>query len=350
MQKTARIDIELDSSYRIIRIQGSLPILSSLQTRLRTGTELSDWVPSGWRSWMNAACQEALEYGKTLEREFPTRLGRHRSGCLGVSCEPRVESRRISGVRITLLDKTKENQKAGDRHLAEKMSYLSVLASNVAHQLNNPLSSMLNRIGVLLLDDFKTMDTNSLQEELRKLQDQIYSMSIVTVALESFSEIDRSAFKLFDINTIVEKSIQLSKLVPRVADIEYKIQIKRSLPLVLGNEITIEQCLINILKNALEAMPQGGVLCVTTDLDPYESTMIRIVIQDSGNGIPIDHKERIFEPFFTTKDTSHPGLGLTVSYGIVTSHQGRISISSPKNKGTRVTILMPIAENFKRTV
>jgi signal transduction histidine kinase len=250
---------------------------------------------------------------------------------------------------MTLIDKTLEKQEADDNHLAEKMSYLSVLASNVAHQLNNPLSSMLNRIGVLLLDDFETVDTNSLQEELRKLQDQIYSMSIVTVALQSFSEIDRSAFKLFDVNAIVEKSIQLSKLVPRVADIEYKIQIKRSLPLVLGSEITFEQCLINILKNALEAMPQGGMLRVTTGIDPYESTMIRIVIQDSGSGIPDDHKERIFEPFFTTKDTSHPGLGLTVSYGIVTSHQGRISISSPKNKGTRVTILMPVAEHFKRT-
>jgi two-component system NtrC family sensor kinase len=103
----------------------------------------------------------------------------------------------------------------------------------------------------------------------------------------------------------------------------------------------LQQAFINILWNAIEAMPHGGLLTVTTDIDPQQET-VEVHIIDTGSGIPEENLERIFEPFFTTKEERKGvGLGLSVAYGVIRQHHGEIQIQSRVGEGTAVTVQLP---------
>jgi two-component system NtrC family sensor kinase len=221
------------------------------------------------------------------------------------------------------------------------MTNLFLLAAQVAHKMNNPLATILHKVGCLLLEDLRDMDGHALKSELEYIQDTIYSMSTITTALEAFSHDDVAHFTPVNLNEVIEKSIDVCKLLQVKDSVKYQIDLKSDLPFVFGNEITLEQCLINILRNSLEAMPDGGVLSVESSMDPAVPELIQVKIADNGIGIDPDHLEKVFDPFFTTKSEKHYGLGLSISYGILAVHQGTVRLESSPLNGTKVVLTLP---------
>lgn len=336
--------IYLDKRFRVLSAEGDLEKHFNLFGSLGKGKDFVDLLPRLWQKDIGPALPKALEQGKTFEVEYKVRTKDRKTAYVSLKVEPVVNGGRIEGVSVAVRDISVLQRQRYQAALREKMENLSVLAANISHELNNPLAALLNQIGRLLMEDLTEKDLPRLRMELESIQEQIYAMSIVTNALEAFSKDSQSHFRLLNINSVLEKSIELSKLLQVQSNVTYHVNLAPNLPPVLGNEITLEQSFINIIRNALEAMPSGGVLTVQSSIDKINPDYIQITIKDTGIGIARENIEKIYDPFFKTKNGDHSGLGLSISYGIIANHRGNIEVSSRLNKGTTLMILLPIAK------
>jgi len=231
--------------------------------------------------------------------------------------------------------------------MQEKMFYLGRLAANIAHEINNPLEAILNRIGCLLMQDFRDGGVERLRKELILIQEQVYQISSTTNALLAFGKESSERFRPVDINTVVEKSVELCRLYQLKSGIRINLNLANNLPKVMGSEIGLEQCIVNIINNSLESIKNEETIEVETCLNSL-SKEVMITISDRGEGIPKENLDRIFEPFFSTKDTLHgAGMGLAICYGIVADHGGIIDVQSKVGQGTTMTISIPIINEKK---
>ncbi len=333
----------LDNDLKILDFEGTLFSDKGYIQALKRGDYFYDVLPKFWKKKFTQICQRVLDEGKTYKKVISPNSHSKHSITFLVTIEPLVKNGTIAGLVFTGRDFTENSRRALEHELHEKMSIMSILAAQIADRLNNPLASVLNRIGTLLLDGFDDIDFSNLKGELQLMQDQLYSMSLITNAMQSFSKEPQGKFVKLQINDIIAKSIELSKMLQLQHNINYWIVLDEKLPPILGSEITLEQALINIIRNGLEAMPNGGVLRISSAVDEVSSKYLKIVIRDNGIGIDEDVLKKIYDPFFTTKNDDHPGLGLSISYGIIANHHGSIEINSKVNKGTKVTVLLPRA-------
>jgi signal transduction histidine kinase len=138
---------------------------------------------------------------------------------------------------------------------------------------------------------------------------------------------------------LIERTLPLFQSQAILNKINFIKNLSDNLPTIMVDPDKIKQVLINVILNAIEAMPEGGDLLINTNrVDDY----IEIKIKDSGLGIPQEYLSKIFDPFFTTKGVKGTGLGLSVSYGIIQQHSGSIEINSEVGKGTVVSIRLPV--------
>jgi signal transduction histidine kinase len=142
-----------------------------------------------------------------------------------------------------------------------------------------------------------------------------------------------------DLKATVESALRLTAYLARRASVQVVIDLPDRPVQIVYDAQQIEQVLINLIQNAIQAMPNGGSLRVSMS---HAGEAVAIAIQDTGVGIPPEHLTRVFDPFFTTKPEGEgTGLGLSVSYGIVSHHKGRIDVESVVGQGTTFTILLP---------
>jgi len=341
--ETQELVVRLDRNLIIKDFTGHLDNLKALRNKFEKNKSLRKVLAQFWSDKLETVCRQSIEQGKTGIFEI-SKLYDGIEFWFSITAEPHVVDFKITGVVLTIKDLTLQKRRQRQDLLHEKMTNIALLAAQVAHKLNNPLAAVLNRIGSLLINDIDSVNIARVRGELELVQEQIYSMSVITNALVSFSKESEASFRLLDINDIVDKSIELSKLLQIQNNIEYQINLNPKIPQIRGSEITLEQCIINIIRNALEAMPTGGVFSISTRLDKLSPDYINIIFQDTGNGIAKESIDKIFDPFFKTKDENHSGLGLSISYGIIANHKGSIEISSKPSGGTRVFILLPIAQ------
>ena len=143
-----------------------------------------------------------------------------------------------------------------------------------------------------------------------------------------------------DINKMIEDGLYFIKSRCKKSGIEIKLSLSSDLPEITADQSQIYQVLVNLVVNAVQAMPDGGLLTIKTLFDDSDISMF---IEDTGIGMSKDTVEKIFLPFFTTKEINEgTGIGLSVVHGIITSHGGRINVESKSGKGTRFEILLPI--------
>jgi two-component system NtrC family sensor kinase len=227
---------------------------------------------------------------------------------------------------------------------AEKLAAVGRLAAGVVHEINNPLATIAACAEALeqrvTEGAFKGSDaSDDLDEYLGLIKSEAFRCKSITTGLLDFSRIRTGNRHPLEVDEILHSSANLISHQRRGAKIEYKVEIADGLPLVNADGGQIQQAVIALATNAVDAMPDGGTLTLRAR---GEGNRVAIEIEDTGVGIPTEDMSKIFEPFFTTKEVGKgTGLGLAVCYGIITDHGGRLGVRSNLGKGTVFTILLP---------
>jgi two-component system NtrC family sensor kinase len=246
------------------------------------------------------------------------------------------------GIFTDLRERTRLQKKLEEMKLQvfqiEKMASLGKLAAGVAHEINNPLA------GILLFSHILKKKVGG-EGEVSSDTDRIISDATrckeIVQALLDFAHQTEQRKSMVDINRTVESGLTLLGKQAMFQNIEVVRELDPSLPPILANPTQLSQVLINLVTNAIDAMPRGGVLAVRTG-PAGEGDYVRFEVSDTGCGISPDNLQKIFDPFFTTKAVGKgTGLGLSVVYGIVEDHEGRIGVSSSPGTGTTFTIDLP---------
>nr|HID58491.1 response regulator [Desulfobacterales bacterium] len=227
----------------------------------------------------------------------------------------------------------------------DKMISLGKLAASVVHEINNPLSGILNYIRLMIKILGRGAPT---QEHIQKFQRYLTLMesetdrcSKIVSNLLAFSRKSKVEYTGIDINDLIQKSIMLSQHKLTLQNIHVETHLNPEIAKVWGDFNQIQQCIINLIFNAIDAMPDGGTLTIESSFDSQRG-LVEIRVKDSGCGIAKGDIPYIFDPFFTTKKEGKGiGLGLSTVYGIIEGHGGSVSVESELGKGTVFVLKLP---------
>jgi len=222
---------------------------------------------------------------------------------------------------------------------AEKLAALGTLAAGLAHELNNPIGIISSRVELMLLEAAGDSLPPGLRDDLEVLHRHAQRVARIVQGLLSFARQSAGARGPVDLNHVVEETLLLIEKQVARDGIALLRSLTPGLPRIAGDANAIQQVLMNLVINARDAMQEGGQITVATEVGrtPQE---VRLLVRDTGTGIPPEILPRIFDPFFTTKP-SGTGLGLSISYGIVREHGGTVSVESEPGKGTTFTVTFP---------
>lgn len=231
-----------------------------------------------------------------------------------------------------------------------KMASLGQLAGGVAHEINNPLTGVLNNIQLIKMElaekkDFKFDD---FRNTLDVIEESALRCAAIIRSLLDFSHPAKEAFLPLSLNDIAEKIIALIGLEMKLHNIAIEKQFEDGLPLVLGDSQLLQQAIFDIVSNAQWAIRrksgQGGLITIKTEYEPQMS-IVSLSVSDTGIGISKENLEKLFEPFFTTKSIGEgTGLGLAIVYSIVKKHSGNIEAASELGQGATFKISLPVGE------
>jgi two-component system NtrC family sensor kinase len=223
---------------------------------------------------------------------------------------------------------------------SEKMSSLGQMISGVAHELNNPLASI---VGYTQLIRGSAEEGGTLHKRLEVLGREAERCRKIVRNLLSFVRNHEPEHKLLSLNQVVENVVALLRYQLRVDGIRVESDLDTGLPALVGDAHQLEQVLVNLLTNAAQAIRQTGEPgTVTLQTRPGSAGGVLLEVRDTGPGIPEGARSRIFDPFFTTKDPGEgTGLGLSLVYGIVTAHGGTIEALHHEGPGTTFRIRLP---------
>jgi PAS domain S-box-containing protein len=241
--------------------------------------------------------------------------------------------------RLILVDDVSQRARLEDQLMqTEKLTSLGLLAAGVAHEVNTPLAVISNYIQMLARQFPGDDPRHTLIEKIVK---QTFRASEIVNNLLNFSRVGASQFSEVSLNAVVEETLSLVTHPLKTARIEVVQHLQGDLPPVLGSMNRLQQVFLNLFMNARDAMPAGGVLDIRT---MCSNGTVEVEVSDTGVGIPRDQLHRIFDPFFTTKSTGRgTGLGLSVSYGIIKEHAGKIDVKSAPGRGTQFRLEFPVA-------
>ena len=228
----------------------------------------------------------------------------------------------------------------------DKMMSLGRLAASVVHEINNPLSGILNYIRLMIrIVGEKKLDEermNKFQHYLELVETETGRCSQIVASLLNFSRISKPAFGEVQVEQLIDRCILLCRHKLELSNIRLESNIQSGIPAAKGDFNQLQQCIINLTFNAIDAMPHGGTLTLEGDHDS-EAKMAVISVTDTGEGIAPDDLPHIFEPFFTTKNQAYGvGLGLSTVYGIMQRHNGSVEVKSQPGEGAVFRLKIPV--------
>ena len=229
---------------------------------------------------------------------------------------------------------------------SERLAAVGRLAAGVAHEINNPLTGVLAFSHMLL----KEAPPNSRQkEDIETIIAATTRCRDIIRALLNFSRQNEPQRRWADLNGALREALNLTRHQAHLHRVTVREAMDAAIPHLVIDPFQIQEVAVNLILNAIDAMPDGGTLTVTTRaVGDAAGPWVEFRIADTGIGISPEHLEQVFNPFFTTKPPGQgTGLGLAVSYGIVTEHGGEIRISSEVGHGTTVTVRLPVATRGK---
>jgi PAS domain S-box-containing protein len=265
------------------------------------------------------------------------------------------EKGHIIGTLSSGEDITKRKQTEEELIRSEKLASLGQLAASVAHEVNNPLAGIMVYVKLLLKKYNETsIQTESTEKQLLKMEKELDRTSRIIRNLLDFARQSEPAIRPVELNKVVEAALLLVGHQISLENIKLEKKLDTHLPLILADFDKIQQVLINIIMNAIQAMPDGGDLTITTSVakgikigGSFKDT-VRIDISDTGVGISRENLSKLFTPFFTTKEKGKGvGLGLPVVHGIIEQHKGKIEVNSQPNVGTTFSIYLEVMDEKK---
>lgn len=262
---------------------------------------------------MIAALQEATEGYQTLTRTL----------------EEKVE------------EKTEELKATQDYLIqSEKLASLGKLAAGIAHEINNPLTSILLNSHLLLE---KSKGDSAIDDNLQLIIEETTRCSSIVRGLLEFARQTPPEKTPVDINHVIENTLLIMETQALVHKVKIEKYLAENLPQIMVDVSKIKQVFTNMVLNAMEAMSDGGVLKIVSQTSK-DNRFIEVEFEDNGKGIRKEHLRKIFDPFFSTKGTKGTGLGLSISYGIIQQHSGTIDVQSDVGRGTKMTVRLPLPE------
>jgi signal transduction histidine kinase len=246
-----------------------------------------------------------------------------------------MENARLYADLRDYVRRVEESQEALLR--AEKMAAAGRLTASIAHEVNNPLQSVQNCLHLAGRED---LPAEKRQEYFELAQKELDRLMKTMQRMLDFYRPGAVKVEQLDILELLQHVLSLTSQQLNQRNINVKTDLPKSLPLIYAVSGQIQQVFFNLILNSLDAMPTGGELIIhARGLEDG----IEITFQDTGPGIPEDHRNDIFEPFFSTKDGG-TGLGLTVSYNIVTSHGGTLDLINGHEPGASFRLFLPIGD------
>jgi signal transduction histidine kinase len=246
-------------------------------------------------------------------------------------------------------DKPTEKAQHIAKHLSAHMrlSAIGQLAAGVAHELNNPLSVILGFSQSMMQ---QPREYGELLPSLKAIEREAQRCKRLVRDLLNFSRLPRPGKVMEDVLQVLEGALSLVEAQTRIGHVELVRDFSKSLPAVYLDRHRIQQLVINLCTNAIDAMPKGG--CLTIRVSPFVGTeklfWVEIQVRDTGKGIPTNIKDHIFEPFFTTKESNKgTGLGLSLVQAVVLEHEGQLEVDSQINRGTTFTVRLPAAQKWR---
>jgi len=277
------------------------------------------------------------------DEEQVTGIYKHRlvhqgkSVVINVSITPLVGKSAERIGRLLLFDDVTQRDRMEEQLTqTEKLTSLGLLAAGVAHEVNTPLAVISNYIQMLA----KQMPEGDPRHTIiDKIVKQTFRASEIVNNLLNFSRTGPGELADVDLNRVVEETLSLVAHPLKASQIQFVKQLTEGLPPVRGSANKLQQVFLNLFLNARDAMPSGGMLEVRSAV---HNGSVEVEVVDTGNGITREHIHKIFDPFFTTKTSGRgTGLGLSVSYGIIKEHAGKIDVRSTPGRGTSFHVEFP---------
>jgi signal transduction histidine kinase len=219
---------------------------------------------------------------------------------------------------------------------SEKLATVGQLTAGIVHDVKNPLA-VIKGLAEELSEEFGLDPTT--RDQLKTIRESASKASTIVTDLLKFARQSTPEMGRHDLRETIESSVRLTEYLARKSNVQVKLDLPRAPVMVTYDAQQIEQVLMNLISNAIQAIKNGGTVRINLS---EAGGAVAIAVQDNGIGIPEKNLQRIFDPFFTTKPEGEgTGLGLSVSFGIITRHRGRIEVESKPGMGTTFTVLLP---------
>ncbi len=259
---------------------------------------------------------------------------------VSMSCYPLIENGELTGVIEVSKDVTKDVEFEKKMMHQEKMVSIGRLSAGVAHEINNPLTTILTS-AMLIQEDVE--EDSDIYKELSIISNEALRCRKIVKSLLDFARQSKAFTRMESINKVIHESMVLTRKQAKFKDVGLSYDLADNLPQLAIDKDKIQQTIINLTLNAIEATPTGGQIRITSGLIEG-ANQIQVKVIDTGEGIPAENLSKIFDPFFTTKENG-TGLGLAITHGIIEQHGGTITAESIVNKGTEFTIVFPVPGN-----
>jgi signal transduction histidine kinase len=251
----------------------------------------------------------------------------------------------VRGASATIQKQAREIEETQQQLMqASKLAAIGQLAAGVAHEVNNPATTILTRASLLLSEDEASISSSD-REDLRAIMMQAHRIAQITNNLLLFSRPQVRNIRPTRIDGVVENGLRLVAESLEANHVTVEKELQADLPRAMADEESLLRALENLYRNAIDAMPDGGKLRVRVARDSSQLDRLRLEISDTGAGIHKEHLAHIFDPFFTTKEVGKgTGLGLSIVHGIIKEHHGSVAVESEPGKGTTLLITLPMEE------
>ncbi len=224
---------------------------------------------------------------------------------------------------------------------AAKLASIGELAGGMAHEINTPITSILSLASHLAESDNSNVRARH-RKSLQLIAQQAERVSRIVANLLTFARRSRMEVSRVNVGELLDTATQLTQFRLRNGAIRLRCEVDSNLPSVLGDAGRLTEVFVNLLNNAIDAMPEGGHLTLRATSEPAPVSGVQVEVIDTGSGISANHLPLIFDPFFTTKEPGHgTGLGLSISHGIVKDHGGQIWAESRPGSGTTLFVTLP---------